>query len=57
MGKRVVAIQIDLEILNNAKYEALLGEIEALINGKEEFNCRGIGYTEDITKQYEQYDA
>lgn len=56
MAKRVIAIQIDLELEAGADYNELLKDLEEQINATGEFTCRGIGYTEDITEQYEQYD-
>lgn len=50
--KRVVAIQLDLLVYDDKKYENLLEEIETLVNTKAEFRCMGIGFTDDITEAY-----
>lgn len=50
--ERVVAIQIDLDIINDESYEELLKEIEELINSKKNLECFGIGYVDDVTAQY-----
>lgn len=50
--KRVVAIQLDLLVLDGKNYDDLLEEIETLVNTKAEFRCMGIGFTDDITEAY-----
>lgn len=53
MGKeRVVAIQIDLDIVNEESYDELLTEIEKLINSKKNLECFGIGFVGDLTARY-----
>lgn len=55
MANRVIAVQIDLEFEAGKDYEELLNDIKEQINATGEFNCRGIGYTDDLTEQYKQY--
>ena len=50
--KRVVAIQLDLLVLDGKNYDDLLEDIEILVNAQAGFCCMGIGFTDDITEAY-----